>query len=64
MKKALSLFFVFISLLTGISQVKADTSHEDRVYILSTVWRNVRDNFAFPQRFSKANPDSLVDDKN
>ncbi len=59
MKKALSLFFVFISLLTGISQVKADTSHEDRVYILSTVWRNVRDNFAFPQRFSKANPDSL-----
>lgn len=38
---------------------KADTTPEERVYILSTVWRNVRDNFAFPQHFEQAPPDSL-----
>lgn len=58
MKKILSLFCFLISLL-AVSHVKAETSPEDRLYILSTVWRNVRDNFAFPQHFEQANPDSL-----
>lgn len=58
MKKILSFFCFLISLL-AVPQVKAETSPEDRLYILSTVWRNVRDNFAFPQHFGQANPDSL-----
>lgn len=48
-----------LSLSFHIPYAKADTTTEDRVYILSTVWRNVRDNFAFPQHFEQANPDSL-----
>lgn len=58
MKKVIFLFLVF-SLLVNSPYTKADTTTEDRVYILSTVWRNVRDNFAFPQHFERANPDSL-----
>lgn len=58
MKKILSFFCFLISLL-AVPLVKAETSPEDRLYILSTVWRNVRDNFAFPQHFEQANPDSL-----
>ena len=58
MKKYLALFCFFISLFV-VPQLKAETSSEDRVYILSTVWRNVRDNFAFPLHFEQANPDSL-----
>lgn len=58
MKKILSFFCFLISVL-AVSHVKAETSPEDRLYILSTVWRNVRDNFAFPQHFEQANPDSL-----
>lgn len=58
MKKIISLLFV-LSLSVNSPYAKADTTTEDRVYILSTVWRNVRDNFAFPQHFEHANPDSL-----
>lgn len=58
MKKILSFFCFLISLL-AVPLVKAETSPEDRLYILSTVWRNVRDNFAFPQHFEQASPDSL-----
>ncbi len=50
---------VLLSSLVFIPRTKADTTTEERVYILSTVWRNVRDNFAFPQHFEKVNPDSL-----
>ncbi|MDE6535246.1 MAG: hypothetical protein K2K82_04460 [Muribaculaceae bacterium] len=56
---------LIISLLFGVSlsvnamSVKADTAPEERVYILSTVWRNLRDNFAFPHHFEQTNPDSL-----
>ncbi len=51
-----------IILLLGclfMSNAKAETTQEERVYILSTIWRNVRDNFAFPHHFEQANPDSL-----
>ena len=58
MKKILS-FFCFLVSLLAVPHIKAETSPEDRLYILSTVWRNVRDNFAFPQHFEQANPDSL-----
>lgn len=51
-------YLVLLSFLF-IPQAKAVTSSEDRVYILSTVWRNVRDNFSFPHHFEQANPDSL-----
>ncbi|MDE6513907.1 MAG: hypothetical protein K2L05_06965, partial [Muribaculaceae bacterium] len=51
------LFILFLSANSPFA--KADTTTEDRVYILSTVWRNVRDNFAFPHHFEYANPDSL-----
>lgn len=51
--------FVIICALTVVLYVKADTSREDRIYILSSVWRNVRDNFAFPHHFEQTNPDSL-----
>lgn len=51
---------VSLLIVAGFSiNAKADTSTEERVYILSTVWRNVRDNFAFPEHFKQANPDSL-----
>lgn len=43
----------------GYAKAQPTTVAEDRVYILSMVWRNVRDNFAFPQHFEQANPDSL-----
>lgn len=57
--KSIITFLCLVSFFVGSPHVKADTSIEDRVYILSTVWRNVRDNFAFPQHFEHANPDSL-----
>lgn len=56
MKRFLTLLFFYLIIA---SLMKADTSKEDRIYILSTVWRNVRDNFAFPHHFEKNNPDSL-----
>ena len=59
MNKLIISFLVAIGFFVGIPQVKADTNPEDRVYILSTVWRNIRDNFAFPKHFVQANPDSL-----
>ncbi len=59
MKKIFFSFLCLYSLFATISQVKAETTTEQRIYILSTVWRNVRDNFAFPQHFEQANPDSL-----
>ncbi|MDE5851759.1 MAG: hypothetical protein K2H25_03090, partial [Alistipes sp.] len=59
MNKLIISFLVAIGFFVGIPQVKADTNPEDRVYILSTVWRNIRDNFAFPKHFEQANPDSL-----
>ena len=59
MKINIITFLFVLSLAVNSSYAKADTTTEDRVYILSTVWRNVRDNFAFPQHFEHANPDSL-----
>ena len=59
MKKNISYFLFVLSLAVNCSYAKADTTTDERVYILSTVWRNVRDNFAFPQHFEYANPDSL-----
>ena len=59
MKKNIIASLFELSLAVNSSYAKADTTTEDRVYILSTVWRNVRDNFAFPHHFEYANPDSL-----
>lgn len=59
MKKHIITILFVAGLFAGIPQVKAETTSQDRVYILSTVWRNVRDNFAFPQHFQQADPDSL-----
>lgn len=60
MMKNLIISLLFgVSLSVNIPNVKADTTTEDRVYILSTVWRNVRDNFAYPEHFEQTNPDSL-----
>lgn len=59
MKQTIISALFAICLSVNIPYAKADTTTEDRVYILSTVWRNVRDNFAFPQHFEHANPDSL-----
>ena len=59
MKKIIISFLFVLSLIGNSPYAKADTTTEDKVYILSTVWRNVRDNFAFPQHFEHANPDSL-----
>lgn len=59
MKKIIFCFLFVLSLTVNSSYAKANTTTEERVYILSTVWRNVRDNFAFPQHFEHANPDSL-----
>lgn len=59
MKRIVGYLLVILSLSVNFTFAKADTTTEDRVYILSTVWRNVRDNFAFPQHFEQANPDSL-----
>lgn len=55
----ISLIICIFSLSVFAHDIKADTGTEERVYILSTVWRNVRDNFAFPKHFETANPDSL-----
>ncbi len=59
MKNFFISLLLLISPLANIPQAKADTASEERVYILSTVWRNVRNNFAFPQHFEQVNPDSL-----
>ena len=59
MKKNIIFLLCAFSFLGNTPYAKADTTTEDRVYILSTVWRNVRDNFAFPHHFEHANPDSL-----
>ena len=59
MKKNIISFLFVLSLAVNSSSAKVDTTIDERVYILSTVWRNVRDNFAFPQHFEYANPDSL-----
>lgn len=56
MGKKLILLILFSIFLT---QTRAETTQEERVYILADVWRNVRDNFAFPQHFQQADPDSL-----
>lgn len=53
------LYLLFLSLTFVLPHIKADTSIDERIYILSSVWRNVRDNFAFPQHFEQSNPDSL-----
>lgn len=50
---------VFLLAFLLVPQAKSDTTTEDKVYILSTVWHNVRDNFAFPHHFEQTNPDSL-----
>lgn len=56
MNKKLIIFLLGCVCLTS---AKAETTQEEKVYILSTIWRNVRDNFAFPDHFEQANPDSL-----
>ena len=56
MNKKLIIFLLGCLCLTS---ARAETTQEDKVYILSTIWRNVRDNFAFPDHFAQANPDSL-----
>ncbi len=56
MKKNLLVILLATLFLTN---TRAETTQEDRVYILSSVWRNVRDNFAFPKHFEQTNPDSL-----
>ena len=59
MKKWLILLIILSS---GFSLLaKADTTTEERIIILSDVWRNVRDNFAFPEHFASTNPDSLFE---
>lgn len=57
MKKWLILFIILSSGLSPLA--KADTTMEERIIILSDVWRNVSDNFAFPEHFASTNPDSL-----
>lgn len=52
-------YLIIFCIFFAVTKAKADTTTEDRVYILSSVWRNVRDNFAFPHHFEQANPDSL-----
>lgn len=39
--------------------VKAQTTTSERIYILSSVWKDVCKNFAFPERFKEVDPDSL-----
>lgn len=39
--------------------VKAQTTTSERIYILSSVWKDVCKNFAFPERFKAVDPDSL-----
>lgn len=53
------LITIFILTFLLVPQALSNTSIEDRVYILSSVWRNVRDNFAFPNHFEQSHPDSL-----
>lgn len=53
------LITIFLLTFLLVPQAKSDTNIGDRVYILSSVWRNVRDNFAFPTHFEQSNPDSL-----
>lgn len=38
---------------------KAQTTTNERIYILSSVWKDVCKNFAFPERFKEVDPDSL-----
>lgn len=59
MKKLLILFIILVSGLSPLA--KADTTTEERIIILSDVWRNVRENFAFPEHFACSNPDSLFE---
>lgn len=37
--------------------VKAQTTTSERIYILSSVWKDVCKNFAFPKRFKEVDPD-------
>ena len=39
--------------------VKAQTTTSERIYILSSVWKDVCKNFAFPERFKEVDHDSL-----
>lgn len=38
---------------------KADTTLSERIYILSSIWKEISNNFAFPEKFKETNPDSL-----
>lgn len=50
---------VLISLFAIHIPAKAQTTTSERIYILSSVWKDVCKNFAFPERFKEVNPDSL-----
>lgn len=39
--------------------LKAQTTTSERIYILSSVWKDLCKNFAFPERFKEIDPDSL-----
>lgn len=50
---------VLISLFAIHIPAKAQTTTSERIYILSSVWKDVCKNFAFPERFKEVDPDSL-----
>lgn len=50
---------VLISLFAIYIPVKAQTTTSERIYIFSSVWKDVCKNFAFPERFKEVDPDSL-----
>lgn len=50
---------VLISLFAIHIPAKAQTTTSERIYILSSVWKDVCKNFAFPERFKEVAPDSL-----
>lgn len=58
MKKCL-FAIALISLFAIHIPAKAQTTTSERIYILSSVWKDVCKNFAFPERFKEVDPDSL-----
>lgn len=38
---------------------KSDTILSERIYILSSIWKEISNKFAFPEKFKETNPDSL-----
>lgn len=52
---------IFIFLLISFSAISQNEnfSKEERIYALSTIWKEISYNFSFPERFSEFNMDSL-----